>query len=123
MRQLARAELLGGAYTPSKGMALSTSGAGTEFHVLAGKEQRTRLITVDAVTGKESEPVDLPGQVTSAVPTRHGIVAGHGNKLVRADGRKETALATTGRWSATSSQVFATGREGPGFRPAKGCCS
>lgn len=59
------------------------------------KAQRTRLVTVDAVTGKVSEPVALPGQVTSAVPTRHGIVAGHGNKLVRINGRKETVLAET----------------------------
>ncbi|MEU2247053.1 hypothetical protein [Streptomyces sp. NPDC019224] len=57
--------------------------------------QRTRLITVDAATGKQSAPVAFPGQVTSAVPTRHGIVAGHGNKLVRINGRKETVLATT----------------------------
>ncbi|MFG3101156.1 hypothetical protein ACGFZL_11655 [Streptomyces sp. NPDC048182] len=59
------------------------------------KEQRTRLITVDAVTGEESQPVAFPGQVTSAVPTRHGIVAGHGNKLVRINGQRETVLATT----------------------------
>ncbi|WP_239079426.1 hypothetical protein [Streptomyces sp. SID7909] len=59
------------------------------------KEQRTRLITVDAATGKQSAPAAFPGQVTSAVPTRHGIVAGHGNKLVRINGRKETVLATT----------------------------
>ncbi|MBQ0849448.1 hypothetical protein ACFU9Y_06735 [Streptomyces sp. NPDC057621] len=59
------------------------------------EEQKTRLITVDAATGKQSRPVAFPGQVTSAVPTRHGIVAGHGNKLVRINGRKETVLAAT----------------------------
>jgi hypothetical protein len=59
------------------------------------KEQKTRLITVDATTGKQSQPVAFPGQVTSAVPTRHGIVAGHGNKLVRINGQKETVLAVT----------------------------
>ncbi|MBQ0889790.1 hypothetical protein KBZ94_33515 [Streptomyces sp. RM72] len=59
------------------------------------KEQKTRLITVDAATGKQSRPVGLPGQVTSAVPTRHGIVAGHGNRLVRINGQRETVLAVT----------------------------
>ncbi|MBD0708611.1 MULTISPECIES: hypothetical protein [unclassified Streptomyces] len=46
--------------------------------------QRTRLITVDTVTGESGEPVAYPGQVTSAVPTRDGIVAAHGNRLVAA---------------------------------------
>jgi hypothetical protein len=59
------------------------------------KEQKTRLITVDATTGKQSQPVAFPGQVTSAVPTSHGIVAGHGNKLVRINGQKESVLAVT----------------------------
>ncbi|MEU8762450.1 hypothetical protein [Streptomyces sp. NPDC048659] len=59
------------------------------------KKQQTRLITVDAATGKESKPVTLPGQVTSAIPTREGIVAAHGNKLVRIDGTAEKTLAST----------------------------
>ena len=59
------------------------------------ERQETRLRRVHAATGKQPEPVTLPGQVTSAVPTRHGIVAGHGNKLVRINGRKETLLAET----------------------------
>ncbi|WP_327379490.1 golvesin C-terminal-like domain-containing protein [Streptomyces sp. NBC_01212] len=59
------------------------------------RQQKTRLIAVDAATGKQSQPVAIPGQVTSAVPTRHGIVAGHGNRLVRINGQKETVLATT----------------------------
>ncbi|WP_445281912.1 golvesin C-terminal-like domain-containing protein [Streptomyces sp. DSM 118148] len=57
--------------------------------------QKSRLITVDAASGKESQAAAFPGQVTSAVPTRHGIVAGHGNKLVRIDGQRETVLAVT----------------------------
>jgi hypothetical protein len=57
--------------------------------------QKTRLITVNAATGRRSKPVAFPGQVTSAVPTRHGIVAGHGNRLVRINGRTETVLAVT----------------------------
>ncbi|MEU1002729.1 hypothetical protein ABZ375_19435 [Streptomyces tibetensis] len=46
--------------------------------------QRTRLITVDATTGKAGAPRTYPGQVTSAVPTRNGVVAAHGNRLVTA---------------------------------------
>ncbi|WP_432195427.1 hypothetical protein [Streptomyces sp. bgisy027] len=59
------------------------------------KKQQTRLITVDAATGKESEPVTLAGAVTSAIPTRAGIVAAHGNKLVRINGTAEKTLAST----------------------------
>ncbi|ROQ36195.1 hypothetical protein EDD98_5278 [Streptomyces sp. PanSC19] len=58
-------------------------------------KQQTRLITVDAATGKESKPVTLAGQVTSAIPTREGIVAAHGNKLVRINGTAEKTLAST----------------------------
>ncbi|MFC8367154.1 hypothetical protein ACFUIT_04040 [Streptomyces sp. NPDC057239] len=59
------------------------------------KKQQTRLITVDAATGKESKPVTLAGQVTSAVPTDAGIVAAHGNRLVRINGTAEKTLAST----------------------------
>ncbi|MFK0223907.1 hypothetical protein ACIQWN_37730 [Streptomyces vinaceus] len=59
------------------------------------KEQQTRLLTVDASTGKAAEPVSLPGQVTSAVPTSGGIIAAHGNKVVRLNGTKETELVRT----------------------------
>ncbi|WP_405899133.1 hypothetical protein OG242_17930 [Streptomyces sp. NBC_00727] len=59
------------------------------------KKQQTRLITVDAATGKESKPVTLAGQVTSAIPTDEGIVAAHGNKLVRINGTAEKTLAST----------------------------
>ncbi|MFC8012643.1 golvesin C-terminal-like domain-containing protein [Streptomyces cinereoruber] len=58
-------------------------------------KQQTRLITVDAVTGKESKPVTLAGQITSAIPTDEGIVAAHGNKLVRINGTAEKTLAST----------------------------
>ncbi|WP_437093381.1 hypothetical protein [Streptomyces sp. enrichment culture] len=59
------------------------------------EKQRTRLITVDARTGKRSEPVTFPGQVTSAIPAGKGIVAAHGNRLVRLDGAEETELVRT----------------------------
>ncbi|WP_405932239.1 hypothetical protein [Streptomyces sp. NBC_00827] len=47
-------------------------------------EQQTRLISVDAATGKAGTPVAYPGQVTSAVPTKDGIVAAQGSRLVTA---------------------------------------
>jgi hypothetical protein len=59
------------------------------------EKQQTRLITVDAATGKKAEPVTLAGQITSAVPTAEGIVAAHGNKLVRINGTAEKTLAST----------------------------
>ncbi|MFI1718338.1 hypothetical protein [Streptomyces litmocidini] len=46
--------------------------------------QRTRLITVDAGSGRVGTPITYPGQVTSAVPTKDGVVAAHGNRLVAA---------------------------------------
>lgn len=46
----------------------------------------TRLITVDTATGEITSTVDVPGQVTSAVPTPDGPVAASGTRLVRVDG-------------------------------------
>ncbi|NEC89907.1 hypothetical protein [Streptomyces sp. SID12501] len=50
-------------------------------------KQQTRLVTVDAATGKASTPATYPGEVTSAVPTRNGIVAANGNRLVAAQAK------------------------------------
>jgi hypothetical protein len=59
-----------------------------------GGEERgtTRLIPLDAAAGKLAEPIELPGQVTSAVPTVDGVVAADGRTLVRVspDGRSTT---------------------------------
>jgi hypothetical protein len=58
---------------------------------------RTRLIQVDAATGKAARPIDLDGQVTSAVPVAPGVVvAADSARLVRvgADGRR-TVVART----------------------------
>ncbi|WP_431045220.1 NocE [Streptomyces sp. P1-3] len=59
------------------------------------EKQQTRLVTVDTETGKTAKPVTLPGQVTSAIPTRNGIVAAQGNRLVRVHGSTMTELART----------------------------
>ncbi len=61
------------------------------------KEVATRLIGVDAATGKSAAPIRLDGQVTSAIPTDQGIVAAHGNSLVRvgSDGREREIARTS----------------------------
>ncbi|MFR9795146.1 hypothetical protein ACL02U_04445, partial [Streptomyces sp. MS06] len=59
------------------------------------KEQQTRLVQVDASSGKQVEASVLPGQVTSAVPVRDGLVAAHGAELVKIRGKKEKVLART----------------------------
>ncbi|QXE35932.1 NocE [Streptomyces sp. GMY02] len=43
----------------------------------------TRLIGIDTRTGDTSMSVTVKGQITSAVPTRDGIVAAQGNAIVR----------------------------------------
>ncbi len=49
----------------------------------------TRLITLDAVTAGTAEPLELPGELTSAVPVAGGIVAADGPRLVRVTGTGE----------------------------------
>ncbi|MFE0019371.1 hypothetical protein [Amycolatopsis sp. NPDC059021] len=51
---------------------------------------KTRLVNIDATVGKSTGTVELPGDVTSAVPTSNGIVAADGARLVRigADGKR-----------------------------------
>lgn len=65
----------------------------------SGSEDRpgTRLVSLDAATGKLADPVPARGQVTSAVPTADGgIVAAEGARLVTIDGRgRSRTLART----------------------------
>ncbi|MCM3301469.1 hypothetical protein M4D73_25110 [Streptomyces pseudogriseolus] len=64
-----------------------------------GEDRRqTRLLRVDAGTGKVAEPIVVDGQITSSVPTRGGrIVAAAGRTLVDIDQRgTKKRLATTG---------------------------
>ncbi|WP_240661320.1 MULTISPECIES: GDSL-type esterase/lipase family protein [unclassified Streptomyces] len=86
----------------SASLAYFSPGCGTGDEVVfsqlthdGDKEQKTRLVTVDAAAGKEKSATTHPGQVTSAVPTKNGIVAAHGNRLVRINGAKETELVRT----------------------------
>ncbi|MFE5795742.1 GDSL-type esterase/lipase family protein [Streptomyces sp. NPDC056503] len=60
------------------------------------KKNETRLIPVDARTGKTGKSLTLAGQVTSAVPVDGGWVAADGNRLVKIDkrGQRRTVAAT-----------------------------
>ncbi|RII06988.1 Lipase 1 precursor [Streptomyces sp. YIM 130001] len=57
----------------------------------------TRLVRVDAATGKLSKPVETKGQVTSTVVTKDGTTIGAaGAQIVKVDaGGNKTTLATT----------------------------
>ncbi|MGW4638055.1 hypothetical protein ACWEN6_05995 [Sphaerisporangium sp. NPDC004334] len=59
---------------------------------------RTRLIRVDATTAMPGRPLEVSGQLTSAVPVGEAIVAADGLRLVRLDAaghRTELASATS----------------------------
>jgi hypothetical protein len=59
---------------------------------------KTRLIPLDAASGKLSKKIEIPGQLTSAVPTAAGIVAADNGALVRVggDGTRRVLAPTTG---------------------------
>lgn len=82
-------------------LAYFSPGCGTaETAVLtqyAGETKNaTRLVTVDTETAKTGRPIELAGQVSSAVPVGEDIVAADSARLVKIDetGRR-TALART----------------------------
>lgn len=50
----------------------------------AFRDSKTRLITVDT-SGKTTTDTAVTGQITSAVPTKDGLVAAHGRHLVHVD--------------------------------------
>ncbi|MEV0928820.1 hypothetical protein AB0I99_27545 [Streptomyces spongiicola] len=68
----------------------------TQLSYEGDTKQQTRLVTVDTTTGKASSPVAYTGQVTSAVPVKEGIVAAHGNRVVKAGAKgKLTEITRT----------------------------
>ncbi|MER5639715.1 hypothetical protein ABT095_22490 [Kitasatospora sp. NPDC002227] len=85
-------------------LAYYSPGCGTgEQAVLtqAGGDDKpgTRLVTVDAATGKLTTPLAVEGQVTSAVPAADGsVVAADSNRVVRigADGKRSELTRTDG---------------------------
>ncbi|GIG59826.1 hypothetical protein Lfu02_41980 [Longispora fulva] len=80
----------------SPGCGAGESAVVTQLGSGRGAEDRpqVRLIEIDAVTGQLGTPIVVTGEVTSAVPTRDGIVAAGANRLVKVgrDG-KLTGLA------------------------------
>lgn len=48
---------------------------------------KTRLLEVDAAAGTVAAPIEMPGQLTSAIPTKEGIVAADSVGLVTVDGK------------------------------------
>ena len=59
-------------------------------------KNKTGLVKLDTTSGKLQQRIELDGQVTSAVPTRDGIVAVAGSTVQRiADDGKRTRLAQT----------------------------
>ncbi|WP_107162197.1 SGNH/GDSL hydrolase family protein [Micromonospora sp. RP3T] len=79
-------------YSPGCGIAETAV-----FTQAAGESTRTRLVPVDAVTGRVmARPTVLDGQVTSAVPVGTTIVAADRNRLIRITaGGRRTTLART----------------------------
>lgn len=72
-------------------MAYHNPGCGDGEHAVIAQQRSggtatigaaTRLFRVDAASGEVSGPVTVPGQVTSALPTRGGIVAAAGRSIV-----------------------------------------
>jgi len=63
-----------------------------------GSQHKTRLIPLDTATAALGARVEVPGQLTSAVPTAAGIVAADNGKLVRVDakGTRRVLALTTG---------------------------
>ncbi|MFF0714367.1 golvesin C-terminal-like domain-containing protein [Streptomyces bauhiniae] len=59
------------------------------------RDSRTRLVTVDS-KGATVADTTARGEITSAVPVEHGVIAAAGNQLVRVDGKGKVAeLAAT----------------------------
>jgi hypothetical protein len=59
---------------------------------------KTRLMRVDAAAGTVAKPIEVPGQLTSAVPTREGIVGADSGALVKVSesGTRRLITPTTG---------------------------
>ncbi|WP_407986287.1 hypothetical protein [Kitasatospora sp. CMC57] len=85
-------------------LAYYSPGCGADEQVVltqGGGEDKaaTRLIRVDAATGKVAAPLEVPGQVSSAVPAKDGsYVAADSNRMVRIeqDGRRTELTRTDG---------------------------
>jgi hypothetical protein len=59
---------------------------------------QTRILTLDAATGKTAAPIDVPGQLTSVVPTDFGLVGADADAVVTIDrkGARRKLVETSG---------------------------
>ncbi len=96
----------------SGSLAYFSPGCGTGETALLSqfsKAGTTRLVPVDAAAGKLRTPVEVRGELTSAIPTRDGIVAADRGGLVRVAGDgSRTAVA------GASGVPFALSADGAG---------
>ncbi|MFC7490607.1 MULTISPECIES: hypothetical protein [unclassified Knoellia] len=58
---------------------------------------QTRVLKIDARTGKVAAPVQVPGELTSAVPVGNAIVAADANALVSVDAKGTRRIVAVGR--------------------------
>ncbi|GAA2881643.1 SGNH/GDSL hydrolase family protein [Streptomyces mexicanus] len=72
------------------------------------REARTRLVTVDT-KGATVADTTAPGEITSAVPTRDGVVAAAGNRLVHVDRAGRTTRLTATRHAPYGIRVSGDG--------------
>lgn len=76
-------------------------GAGETAVLTQGGDEdlgKTRVTTVDAATGRIGKRIDVPGELTSAIPVKDGIVAADSGAVVRlrGDGTRVVAAVATG---------------------------
>jgi hypothetical protein len=59
---------------------------------------RTRILVLDASTGRTAAPVEVPGQLTSPIPTKDGLMGADAQALVAVDkqGRRKVVAKTAG---------------------------
>jgi hypothetical protein len=72
-------------YNPGCGAGEQAIVTASRFPEESGKAMATRLFRIDAGTRRVEEPIELAGQISSAVPMNDGIVATRGRSLVKVD--------------------------------------
>lgn len=91
----------------SPGCGTAEKAVFSQFSDDESKRNETRLIGVDTASGKAAKPLELPGQVTSAVPLADGYAAAQGARLVRVTASGDVRVAA--RTTAVPFQLTAAG--------------
>jgi len=91
----------------SPGCGLDSTAVFTRY--LGVDQESTELITADLATGTTSSPVRVSGQMTSAVPTRSGVVGSQGDSVVRVSSDRTVAPLTEANGLAYRIQAAADG--------------